>query len=41
MLYLQKNGKKAQNIKIRARYGHYPELFGALPGNYQIKGRWI
>lgn len=33
-LYLQKNGKKAQYNQIRARCGHYPELFEALPGNY-------
>ena len=33
-LYLQKNGKKAQYTQIRARCGHYPELFEALPGNY-------
>jgi antitoxin Phd len=33
-LYLQKNGKEAQYTQIRARCGHYPELFEALPGNY-------
>ena len=33
-LYLQKNGKKAQYTQIRARCGHYPDLFEALPGNY-------
>ena len=33
-LYLQKDGKKAQYTQIRARCGHYPELFEALPGNY-------
>jgi len=33
-LYLQKNGQKAQYTQIRARCGHYPELFEALPGNY-------
>lgn len=33
-LYLQKNGKKAQYTQIRARCGHYPDLFDALPGNY-------
>ena len=32
-LYLQKNGKKAQYTQIRARCGHYPDLFEALPGN--------
>lgn len=33
-LYLQKNGKKAQYTQIRARCGHYPDLFEALPGNH-------
>ena len=33
-LYLQKNGQKAQYTQIRARCGHYPELFEALPGNF-------
>lgn len=33
-LYLQKNGNKAQYSQIRARCGHYPDLFEALPGNY-------
>jgi len=33
-LYFQKNGGKAQYNQIRARCGHYPELFEALPGNY-------
>jgi len=38
-LYLQKNGKKAQYTQIRARCGHYPELFEALPGNHiKLKG---
>jgi antitoxin Phd len=38
-LYLQKNGKKAQYTQIRARCGHYPDLFEALPGNYiRLKG---
>ncbi|MBS3938665.1 MAG: hypothetical protein KGZ50_08870 [Peptococcaceae bacterium] len=32
-LYLQKNGGKAQYSQIRARCGHYPDLFEALPGN--------
>ena len=32
-LYLQKNGNKAQYTQIRARCGHYPEMFEALPGN--------
>ena len=35
-LYLQKNGKKAQYTQIRARCGHYPDMFEALPGNYII-----
>jgi antitoxin Phd len=33
-LYLQKNGKKAQYTQIRARCGHYPDMFEALKGNY-------
>lgn len=33
-LYMQKNGKKAQYTQIRARCGHYPDLFKTLPGNY-------
>ncbi len=33
-LYLQKNGDKAQYTQIRARCGHYPEMFEALPGNF-------
>ena len=33
-LYLQKNGNKAQYTQIRARCGHYPDMFDALPGNY-------
>lgn len=38
-LYLQKNGKKAQYTQIRARCGHYSDLFEALPGNYiKLKG---
>lgn len=32
-LYRQKNGGKAQYNQIRARCGHYPEMFEALPGN--------
>lgn len=31
--YLQKNGGKAQYNQIRARCGHYPDMFEALPGN--------
>jgi antitoxin Phd len=38
-LYLQKNGKKAQYTQIRARCGHYLDMFEALPGNYiKLKG---
>ena len=38
-LYLQKNGNKAQYTQIRARCGHYPDMFEALPGNYiKLKG---
>jgi antitoxin Phd len=38
-LYLQKNGNKAQYTQIRARCGHYPDLFEALPGNHiKLKG---
>lgn len=33
-LYLQKNGNKAQYTQVRARCGHYPDMFEALPGNY-------
>ncbi|WP_242826525.1 hypothetical protein [Caldisalinibacter kiritimatiensis] len=33
-LYLKKDGSKAQYTQIRARCGHYSELFEALPGNY-------
>lgn len=32
-LYLKKDGTKAEYNQIRARCGHYPELFDALPGN--------
>ncbi|MBP1709560.1 MAG: hypothetical protein H6Q47_93 [Deltaproteobacteria bacterium] len=32
-LYRQKDGGKAQCNQIRARCGHYPEMFEALPGN--------
>ncbi len=38
-LYLQKNCKKAQYTQIRARCGHYPQMFEALPGNFiKLKG---
>ncbi|TDT63792.1 hypothetical protein [Fonticella tunisiensis] len=33
-LYLKKDGSKAEYTQIRARCGHYPEMFEALPGNY-------
>jgi len=33
-LYLQKNGNKAQYTQIRARCGHYPDMFEAQPGNH-------
>lgn len=33
-LYVQKNGEKAKANQMRARCGHYPELFEALPRNY-------
>ncbi|MGF7186605.1 antitoxin Phd [Desulfitispora alkaliphila] len=32
-LYLKKDGTKAEYTQIRARCGHYPDLFEALPGN--------
>jgi len=32
-LYLQKNGGKAQYNQIRARCGHYPDMFEAMSGN--------
>lgn len=32
-LYVQKNGEKAKYNQIRARSGHYPEMFEALQGN--------
>ena len=32
-LYLKKDGSKAQYTQIRARCGHYPDMFEALPGN--------
>lgn len=33
-LYIQKNGEKAKANQMRARCGHYPDMFEALPGNY-------
>lgn len=33
-LYVQKNGEKAKANQLRARCGHYPQMFEALPGNY-------
>lgn len=32
-LYLKKDGNKAEYTQIRARCGHYPDMFEALPGN--------
>ena len=32
-LYLQRSGEKADYNQIRARVGHYPDMFEALPGN--------
>lgn len=32
-LYAKKDGEKAQYNQIRARCGHYPNLFETLPGN--------
>ena len=38
-LYIQKNGEKAQYNQLRARCGHYPDMFETLPGNYiKLKG---
>ena len=33
-LYLKKDGSKAEYTQIRARCGHYPDMFETLPGNY-------
>lgn len=33
-LYVQKNGEKAKYNQLRARCGHYPDMFAAMPGNY-------
>jgi len=33
-LYLKKDGSKAEYTQIRARCGHYSDMFEALPGNY-------
>ena len=32
-LYFKKDGTKAEYTQIRARCGHYPDMFEALPGN--------
>ncbi len=32
-LYLKKDGTQAKYNQVRARCGHYPEMFEALPGN--------
>ena len=38
-LYLKKDGNKAEYTQIRARCGHYPDMFEALPGNFiKLKG---
>ena len=38
-LYLKKDGSKAEYTQIRARCGHYPDMFEALPGNFiKLKG---
>ena len=38
-MYFKKDGSKAQYNQIRARCGHYPDMFEALPGNYiKLKG---
>lgn len=33
-LYVQKNGEKAKYNQMRARCGHYPEMFEAMKGNF-------
>lgn len=33
-LYVQKNGEKAKYNQLRARCGHYPDMFEAMSGNY-------
>ncbi len=33
-LYVQKNGEKAKYNQLRARCGHFSNMFEALPGNY-------
>lgn len=33
-LYLKKDGNKAHYTQVRARCGHYPDMFEVLPGNY-------
>jgi antitoxin Phd len=32
-LYLKKDGTQAKYNQVRARCGHYPDMFEALPGN--------
>lgn len=32
--WIKENGEKAKANQMRARCGHYPEMFEALPGNY-------
>lgn len=41
-LYLKKDGSKAEYNQIRARCGHYPDMFEALPGNnIKLKETWL
>lgn len=41
-LYLKKDGSKAEYNQIRARCGHYPNMFEALPGNIiKLKETWL
>jgi antitoxin Phd len=40
-LYFKKDGSKAEYNQIRARCGHYPDMFEALPGNnIKLKDTW-
>lgn len=40
-LYFKKDGSKAEYNQIRARCGHYPNMFEALPGNIiKLKETW-
>ena len=47
-LYSQKNGNshnKVQYTQIRARCGHHPDMFEALPGNHikleEVEKQWM